>query len=687
MNLLQKKLTPIILFGIFFLAVPISQLGLDPHLLIKMIPGDIVDARLNNYFLENIFQFMQGQSESLWDLGFFWPFPYVLGFSENLFGSAPVYIVGRLFGGESDTAYQIWFLFGYVFNYSAVYYALRRLNTSVLASSVGALIFAFALPTSAHANHAQLHYRFGLPLSIVFFVAFLNSKAWRNLIISGAWLVWQFYAGVYIGFFSLFLLGSMCLAYLGHALIIDRSSLINIYKEFCYSWCDEKRNKKYIYLSLLIVLLVLLCLLFYPYLQVSYLYGAKRSWGEISSMLPRPQSYFLSDASFLWSSTGAKIFSDIPMRHEHQMFFGILPLTLALTGFIIGSRAKNGPNFTLISGMLGIAIVLTLYVGGLSLWYLLHKLPLFSAIRAMSRLDQAFLFPIAYLSVITIDSLRARYLWGTKAVLILILPLLIAEASMTTMGTSSKDSWRQRFTSLNAVVPKDLPDNSILFFAQRSDPPYASELDAMLVSLHHKMKTLNGYSGLYPPGYDYEFDSDCAKVPKRVLYYLKFTQQSENIIAYRELMSRIVPVGFNGCNPEWFHTPPQITSSDKIYTPEEFRQLHWGGSTIVNTENSKNINIEIINSSNNFFSANSQLDKPIRLSWRFNDAAGQPLSGWDTRKNLPFDIPANGKINITIPLDISKNKIKAKSVSISLVQELVFWAHDIGVAPITIPLE
>jgi hypothetical protein len=651
------------------------------------MPGDLGDARLLNYFLEYIFQFIQGNSVSLWHLGFFWPFPYVLGFSDNLFGSAPVYIIGRIFGGESDTAYQIWFLFGYIFNYSAAYYALRRLNSSVLASSIGALIFAFALPTSAHAGHAQLHYRFGLPLSIVFFGEFLNSRAWRNFIISGAWLVWQFYAGIYIGFFSLFLLGTMCLAYLGHALVIDRNSLRNIYKEFSSSWCAETNNKKYRYVSLLILLLVLICLLFYPYLQVSHLYNAKRSWEEIAPMLPRPQSYFLSDASFLWSSTGAKIFSDIPMRHEHQMFFGIVPLTLALAGFINGSRAINGANFTLMSGMLGIAIVLTLYVGGLSLWYLLYKLPLFSAIRAMSRLDQAFLFPISYLSVIAIDRLRARYLWGTKAVLILILPFLIAEASMTTMGTSSKDSWRQRFTSLNAVVPKYLPDNSILFFAQRSGPPYASELDAMWVSLYHKKKTINGYSGLFPPKFDYEFGSNCAQIPKRVLSYLNFTQQSQNIMAYRELMSQIVPVGFNGCNPEWFHTPPQITSSDEIYTPEEFRLLSWGVSTIMNNENQKFINVEIINSSIKYFSANSKMGKPIRISWRFIDAAGQPLSGWDARKNLPFDIPANGKLNISFSLDASINKINVKSISISLVQEGVFWAHDIGIPPTTISID
>ena len=44
------------------------------------------------------------------------------------------------------------------------------------------------------------------------------------------------------------------------------------------------------------LLLFALALLFYPYLRVSQLYGAKREWAEIALMLPRGQSYFFSDS-------------------------------------------------------------------------------------------------------------------------------------------------------------------------------------------------------------------------------------------------------------------------------------------------------------------------------------------------------------------------------------------------------
>jgi hypothetical protein len=404
-------------------------------------------------------------------------------------------------------------------------------------------------------------------------------------------------------------------------------------------------------------------------------------------MLPRPQSYFLSDASFFWSNTDAGIFSSLPMRHEHQMFFGIVPFALTVVGLIVGSRTKNATTFTLMGGMLAIAVLLTIYVGGLSLWYFLHKFPLVSAIRAMTRLDLAFLFPVSYFSVIAIDYLRARY--GIRASIFLgfILLVLLAETSMTTMGASSKEVWRRRIANLNADVPKEnIKNNSILFFAQNSELPYADELDAMWVSLINKKKTMNGYSGLLPPGYDFSFGRDCAEVPKRVLSYLEFANKSENFKDYHELISRVVPVGFNDCNPDWLNKLPSITSSDRIYTAEEFKNLSLELGKLVNNSDLNIITIAIKNNSDIYISANSSVGRPVRISWRFIDISGNPLNGWETRRNLPFDIPANGKIIVAVPLNMNQRNINAYAVQFSLVHELVFWAHDIGVSPLTITL-
>jgi hypothetical protein len=132
------------LFAISFLAVPFNQIS---HF--TMMPGDLGDSRLNNYFLENIYQFIRGNSPSLIDLNFFYPFPSVSGFSDNLFGAAPAYLIPRMLTGQSDTALQIWYLIGFFANFISAFYALRKLNVSALAACLGALIFTFALPVSA----------------------------------------------------------------------------------------------------------------------------------------------------------------------------------------------------------------------------------------------------------------------------------------------------------------------------------------------------------------------------------------------------------------------------------------------------------------------------------------------------------------------------------------------------------
>ena len=180
-----NTISALFLFAVAFLAGPYAQLD---HM--SLIHGDFGDARLNNYFLENIFLFIQGTTPSLIDIQFFYPFPYVLGFSDNLLGASPVYLVARALTDQPDTAFQIWYLGGYLANYLAAFYALRRLDAGPVGSAAGALIFTFALPVVGHSGHAQLQYRFGVPLASALFILVLKQKEWRLLVASAGWLVW-----------------------------------------------------------------------------------------------------------------------------------------------------------------------------------------------------------------------------------------------------------------------------------------------------------------------------------------------------------------------------------------------------------------------------------------------------------------------------------------------------------------
>jgi hypothetical protein len=672
MRIRPAELLPVAAFAVAFSLVPLRLLQGFAGM-----PGDLGDARLNNYFLENVYQVLLGRAESLWQLSFFFPFPWVIGFSDNLFGTAPIYAAFRALGAPADTAFQLWFMVGYAANYGAACYAFRRLGGSIPAATTGALIFAFALPTTADWSHAQLHFRCGVPLAAVFLAEFLESGRWRALTISVAWLAWQFYAGIYIGFFTLFLLAAMAAAHVIAAILRTRS-LRATARRLGSGWRSLGVPGRLLEAGLLVLLLAALGLLFYPYLQVTRLYGATRSWDEIVGMLPRPQSYLLADRSEIWAHRSWSAFAELPARHEHQMFVGAVPLLLAVAGCLMSGWSAAGRRARVLGGAMAIMILLTLDVGGLSPWYLFHRLPLVSAIRAVSRIDQVLLFPVAALAVAAIDGARR---WGALVPAVLavaVWPLALSEMAFTRPLTTARDGWRERLALAEQAVPSGLPGRPILFMAQRRGPPHADELDAMWVALRRGLPTLNGYSGGTPPGVEMRFGTDCSEAASRIATYADQFGGAAPRDAYAALMARLVPIGFEHCDPgSWAEMPPR-TEADRVYTPDEVRSLSYDISLIRSAAGRVAATVTILNAGGHPFAARSAVGKPLRLAWRYRDAAGRPMSGWDTRRDLPFDIPAHGRLQVVLPLDVP---VGAAALELSMVQEFVFWFHDVGVAP------
>lgn len=60
-----KITMPLVVFICVFMLIPLAQLDM-----LVMMPRDIGDARLNNYFPENIYQVLTGATGSLWHLSF-----------------------------------------------------------------------------------------------------------------------------------------------------------------------------------------------------------------------------------------------------------------------------------------------------------------------------------------------------------------------------------------------------------------------------------------------------------------------------------------------------------------------------------------------------------------------------------------------------------------------------------------
>lgn len=468
------------------------------------------------------------------------------------------------------------------------------------------------------------------------------------------------------------------------------------------------------FLGLALAALLLICL-FFPYVEVTRLYRFARTWMEVSAMSPRIFSYLLADHSLIWGALSDKL-QGVPIRWEQQLFIGFAPFTLLCVGAYQACRSVgwNG-RFNLLIVALFFLFFLTLNFNDHSLWKFLVGLPLFSAIRALSRIILLFLYPLSLLLAASIDLILKNSQINKKYFLLSVsLPLLL-EVSAVQATTSSKEEWLARSDLEASRLPGSLPVDPILFFAQRELSFEREELDAMIVAQKKDLPTLNGYSGALPHHFRVQYGDDCAEYPRRILLYLEFTRQSEKSLAYPQLAQRIAPIGFAGCNEAWRSAPP-MTFTRQALSREAISKLslELAPEPLRRSEASQqaptHVALKIINRGTTNISALSLIDRPLRLAWRLNDLTGAPLMSWSQprqdqptgflpqgyRRDLPGDIAPGGAIEILAPIPIEVTKSK-KTLEFTLVQETTLWgfslqgdetlwAHDIGVAPLKVNL-
>lgn len=652
---------------------------LGPLLQLKfgaLMPGDLGDPRLNNYFLENIYQVLIGRADSLWHLGFFYPYPWILGLSDNLFGAAPVYLAARFASLPADTSFQVWFLASYAANYAAAYIALRRLKLSGAASIVGALIFTFALPVPSQFEHAQLMYRFGAALAIGEVGRFVARPNWRYLYAAGGWLVWQFYCSIYIGFFTLILGGvilGICAVSRGVATRRARTDgperldshgpVRRGWESLARWWVAQTVRERVVLIGAPLASIGAMLLLIYPYLQASRIFSAGRSFQEIEKNMPRLWSYLVSDHSLLWAHNARLL--GVEHLEEHQLFIGAVALALMGLGIWTVVRRSDERVGRIFALALAVAFMVSLDIDGHSLWQPLMQLPLFSAIRVVARFDLVWLFPIGYLAALAFDRTvlpavrrigltrgRSRT-WLPWLALGVVTGILIAEFSLVVPSTTTKERWRSRIEAADALVPANLPDDAILAFATADAPYHATmELDGMWVALNRGVYTMNGYAGFGLPGYNYPAGTDRSQVLERLGWYLVYSGEMGNVEAYQSLASQVVLAGFDAADSadtSWLTSPHTFTLSEEPYTDAELAGL---SVQVVGSDPSRGmgtVDIDIANAGPATISADSFAEQQVNVVWRFVSEDGG-VSPWH-RRALPCDIAPGETVRVRVLID------------------------------------
>ncbi len=539
-----------------------------------MIPGDLGDARFNSVILEHVYQWLTRQVADLWNPTFFYPFERVLGLSDNHFGSHWVYSILRFFGFSREIAYSGWYLFGYILNFFVCWWAMRRAGFSIVAAAAGAFVFAFGLPMLHQEGHAQLVYRFAIPLAFFAWYEFLQKRELRSLAQTNFWWSVQFLCSIYLGVFLLFCLAAVFVAYVlivnFSVTQIDHSSL---QRRSVLSWLTRSvslfrtdwRVTSWCLASVVGMGLVSWMLILYK--AIARDYQLARRLEDLYPLIPTLSSYLLADNSPLTSWIGS-FMATFPTRAEHQMFVGIGALVIGLLGAVAfgwssNDRQRLKVNQVSVGGLaelqlknlvrvsfiaLVFLVLLTLRIGDYSLYFLVLKIPGSDAIRAVSRIILVMLLPIAILVaagfefVVRLTATRGPVIVGVSVLFATL--LLTTESYFYVPHHAAMQTWLDRQRGLDFTIKDKLSSDEILFVTQKSQEPfYITELDAMIYAQDRHLRTLNGYSGSTPPGYEYP--SPCSAHDARLQGYFVYRNSPE--VRRKDLLEKLRWIPLEAC--------------------------------------------------------------------------------------------------------------------------------------------
>ncbi|WP_329741574.1 hypothetical protein [Dyella sp. A6] len=663
-------LWPLVLFIIGFVFITLHQSSY-----FHAMPGDMGDARFNNVILEHLFRWITGKDKFLWSPPYFYPYPGVLAFSDNHFGTFIAYVLLRLTGLTPEAAFTGWYTFSIPLNFFCCYYVLRRLGITSRAAAVGAFIFTFSMDVSVQDGHAQLAYRFAVPLAVLALQDFIAGCAFKDLALAIFWVTVQFYCSIYLGYFLSLLLLAYVLAYflVGKNVVQNHAVYGAPYVAINRSFKSASDREIWRLIAILAICFIALLGLFYPYAYYAHIYKFRRHYHEMSMMLPRLQSYLLADNSMIWGRWSSRI-QGVPMRWEQQMFFGAAASMLSIFGILKVKGALRNITFA----ALVILVLFTLDVRGHSLYSFVHTLPLINAIRAVSRINLIMVFPVAVLGALGFDRLVSSNSRFKTAIAVGMVLLMVAEGVAFRSYDVPFKTLHERVNRLLSKTPSILSRGAIVYVPPGSDDEFSmeNEIDGMRLSIALNRPVLNGYSGNAPNMFYLVKHPPCYVVNNRLSAYAH--EAGLGYAKFADLVRRVVVVGHgSGCLPNsvMYHrthfsgkVPLDVVKRMRI----DVIGLHASHDRILAT-------IGISNAASKNLSSISDDGHPIRISWRFVPVSvvAPPDTDWKPRKDLDGDIMV-GKDYFTNISMVPPSKPGLYRVEVSLVQEGVLWFQDFG---------
>ncbi len=501
-------LVAILLFAAGIWSVPLAIFGPDRAL----IPGDLGDARFNNYILEHGYRWMTGQERSFWDAPFMFPWQNTVVLSDSHLGTMPFYSTLRGMGFSREGAFQGWLLLMFALNYWMCLLAMRKWAGHWALAACAAFIFAFGIFNIGQINNLQMMPRFMAPLAFLFLWRHLSTGALKYVLLTTLAVVYQFYCGVYLGLMLVYGLFFLAVA---HAVAFRGPSFLHRFRQWRYSVA---------WLVALAGGLLLLAPMMLHYLELPKDVG-DRTFASILPSLPRPSSYFFTHpAAMSWRSLSYHGVDAIPEWWRHFHFIGILPwLAVLAAPFVLLSKRVAARHRRMVAAAgagLVLSILFTLHAGDFTLYRLFFALPGFSAVRAVDGfINVEVLFFLVLFVLVLRPLFRGKW---TAVVLSLVLPVAVVQDNRWDVG------WLKSFDKHDSSARVQDVGRRILreyggperWDAIAYEPPIGWKtsgeeshfrlitlhIDAMLAAQELGIPVVNAYTSGYPGNYLSFFD-------------------------------------------------------------------------------------------------------------------------------------------------------------------------------------
>ncbi len=472
------------------------------------LPGDIGDGRLCNLISEHWLHVVQAR-EAAADLSEFYPNSNTLSYSDCFLGAAFLYVPLRVLGADFFSAYKISILFLHFLGSLSLFAFLAYcLNLKKSASFLGVLCFSFSNCYAIRMSiHVQMVYISLLPLVLYSFgLAYrhLASKCKRRLFAAIGIVLWVLiaYSSWYIFYFSILFVAILLICLLIEDCANNKKLLFKL-----WNLPRQYHLELITYTVCFFILLVPLVMLYLPTASLNGL----RSWDEIVKCSPWPCDIVnVGEHNFIFGSLfKADMLAKIRDKYEYHIDQGWSIAFIVVLGFLLVQYRKHYDRYVrhdnsstvvkaLIMSLL-FAPLLIVDIHGYSLWYIVYKLmPGAGSLRMIARWWFFLLLPASILLAFLLShyKFKSRHSMAVIAVLVWL-------TNINCIKTTRSKYFDQE---LLACVPPPPPKAKIIgmyttgkindkFF----DTNY--QLDAWQIADHYGVKTINGYSGLFPPSF------------------------------------------------------------------------------------------------------------------------------------------------------------------------------------------